>query len=100
MSDIIPIEKIPNQTLSVTIDNVRYDLSIRDIGNSMCFDLAINDELILNGHRLLGESPLIPYDYLQNGNFVVITNDETPYYTKFGDSQFLYFMTQPELDNL
>ncbi len=60
--------------------------------------LFINNVLILSGIRAVAGFPVIPYDYLQNGNFVFVTaNDEYPIYTRFGIDQFLIYASPDEI---
>jgi hypothetical protein len=67
----------------------------------MALDVVRDDLPIVSGSRMLPNSPLIPYRYLESGNFVLITEgDEYPFYTKFGDSQTLVYVTDVELEAL
>ena len=89
---------IPNQSLSVTLNNMLYDLRIFLAGNVMCCDLSINGTPVLTTMRLVAGAPVIPYNYLMNGNFLISTlNDDLPYYTQFGLTQFLIYITPEEL---
>jgi hypothetical protein len=57
--------------------------------------------LIISNVRAVPQSPLIPYQYLEAGNFIVTTdNDEYPIYTQFGITQYLVYLTQSELEEL
>ena len=97
----INLATLPNQSLSVTINQVLYDLRFFLTSNVMCCDLAINSIPILSCMRLVAGSFIIPYKYLQNGNFIITTlNDELPYYTQFNSTQFLVFLTNAEIQAL
>ena len=102
----VPIVNSPNQSLSITLDGNRYDIRIHackdNLGNLvMAFDIAQNGTMIVEGMRAVAGFPIIPSAYLENGNFVVVTqNDEIPNYTKFGISQNLIYASQTELDTL
>jgi hypothetical protein len=94
----INLAPIPNQTLSVTIAQVLYELRFFLVANIMCCDLSINSIPVLSAMRLVAGSFIIPYNYIQNGNFIITTlNDELPYFDKFGASQFLIFLTNAEV---
>jgi len=100
MSQIIPLEKIPRQSLTVQLDGLRYELRIVDIGGMMAIDVRIDDALVISGHRLLGNSPVIPYRYMEStgGNFMVVTaDDEFPMWTEFGGTQYMTYMTAAEM---
>lgn len=89
----IALDSVPNQTLSVTLDNNRWDITIKEADGVMCATLNLNDVLVISGQRIVAGSPLIPYRYLQgSGNFWLLTeDDELPFYTRFGvDQQFVY----------
>lgn len=103
MSSVIPLEVIPNQTLSTVLDSDRYDIALRDTGTSMVADFSINEEVIITGLRCVGGTPLIPYEYLrpQSGNFIFSTPDEQiPSWTNFSTTQFLFYFSALELEEL
>lgn len=98
MSLQITIASIPDQSFTATLGGVTYGLRLFLAANVMCCDLTINNEVILSGMRLVSGSPIIPYEYLQNGNFFLITlNDEIPFYDQFNATQFLIYYTQAEI---
>lgn len=89
----ISLDAIPNQEFSVTLDNNRWDIIIKECDGVMCCTLVLNDVPLLSGQRLVAGSPAIPYKYMQDsGNFWLLTeNDELPYYDRFGvDQTFVY----------
>lgn len=95
----ITIASIPNQTFSVVLGTVRYDFRIFLATNVMCCDLAINGATVFTSMRLVAGAFIIPYRYLENGNFLLTTlNDELPWYEQFGSTQFLVYLTQREMD--
>ena len=101
MSNIIPIDAVPNQSLSVQLGDIRYDIRLRDIVNMMAVDIAINDIVILEGHRVVGGLPLIPYKYLEGlgGNFTFLTElGDIVYWGQFGITQSLFYFTAEELE--
>jgi len=94
----IGISQIPNQSLSVQIDSLRYDIRLKETNGVMSIDLARDNINIVIGARLVAGQPIIPYRYKEDGNFFLSTlGDDLPDYTKFGVSQFLYYFTATEL---
>jgi len=102
MSVEIPIDRVANQSLSVQLDNNRYDIVIRDIGSAMAIDLSINEESVISGQILVSGSPVIPYEYLEvGGNFVFNTElYDIPYWESFGVNQELVYVTEQELKEI
>lgn len=101
MSTIIPLESISNQSLSIQLNDFRYDIRLRDINEMMAVDISIDDQVILKGHRVVGGLPLIPYRYLESGggNFVFLTElGDIVYWDKFGITQSLLYYTPDELE--
>ena len=94
----INITATPNQSLSVQIDSLRYDIRLKETNGIMSIDLARDNIDIVIGSRLVAGQPVISYLYQEDGNFFLSTmNDDLPDYTKFGVSQFLYYFTATEL---
>jgi hypothetical protein len=103
MSKIVPIEPLPNQSLSFQVDDVRYDLTLRSTVSMMAVDIAINDELVLQGWRVCGGTPLIPFQYLEGvgGNFIFLTElGDLVTWEKFGVTQILIYVTSDELEEI
>jgi hypothetical protein len=95
----IPLIAVPNQSLSIRLDNNFYTLNIKQARNVMAVDILRNGEIVVQSQRALPNFPLIPYRYLENGNFTFLTDDwEYPFYTQFAITQFLYFASQAELE--
>lgn len=108
---LVPIQALPNQTLSInTSDGNYYDISLYTTNRAnlnlagtgvMGCTINRNNVLIIAGQRLVPGYPVIPYEYLADGNFVLTTlNDEYPDYTQFGITQFLIYATQAEIGAL
>ena len=101
MTDLITLQAIPNQSFSVRLDVDRYDISIVSIPGAMAATITRNDEIIVSGQRCVAGFPIIPFRYLEKGNFMFTTeNDEMPYYEQFGSTQFLYFTPAEELSEI
>lgn len=96
----IPLTAIPGQQFTVTLDDVRFALTIKEARGVMVCDLSANSEVVLSGTRVLAGEMIIPYRYLEDaGNFILMTiNDELPDWRQFGVSQFLYYLTTAEME--
>lgn len=95
----ISLSAVANQKLSVTLDNRLYDITIKEANGVMAVTIVRDGITIQDGTRAIANSPLIPYRYLEKGNFIILTaNGDYPYYTQFGITQFLYYASQTELE--
>ena len=98
MSSVIELQQVPNQRVSVELDGDRYVIDFNDIGNVTAATVTRNDEVLVSGQRVVAGTPILPYQYLESGNFIFITDDgELPVYTEFGGTQTLYYLTQAEV---
>ena len=96
----IQLQPIPNQELTVTLESVQFDISLRAINSVMYITVLVGGVAILSGSRCVAGMALLPYHYLEGltGNFAFITaNDDLPYYDQFGVSQTLVYATAAEL---
>jgi hypothetical protein len=104
----VPLQAIPNQTLSLNVDNNLYDISIHSCRDNdlpgtgiMAISLSINNTLVVTGQRALPDFPIVPASYLQNGNFIIVTmDDEYPDWRQFGNTQSLIYVSQAELEQI
>lgn len=99
---ILSLKAIPSQTLSfIDPDNNQWDLAVRVAAQQIAIDVILNSTIILSGITIVAGYRLIPYNYLEAGNFFLITqNKEIPDYTQFGLTQTLVYATQSEIDAL
>lgn len=94
----IPITNDANQSLTVRLDGTRYAIALKAGQGCMCCDMEIDGVTILTGQRIVAGTPLIPYEYLQVGNFMLITaNEQLPDYTLFNSTQFLVYASPDEI---
>lgn len=64
-----------------------------------CGMLRDGEVIFNNGFRIVNGAPLIPYKYLESGNFAFqIPDNETPNYENFQSTQFLFYATQEEIE--
>lgn len=94
----IPIIAAPNQTFSIQLEDSTYQLTLRFVINFMIVDVIRDSQAIISGMRIMPNFRIIPYRYLEQGNFFLLTaNGSYPNYTQFGITQFLIYATQDEL---
>lgn len=111
----VPVQAIPNQTLSIQLDNNQYDIHIvattattTDTGQGQVagevntvITIVRNNVTIVSGFRAMSGYPIIPYQYLEDGNFAFLTdNDDYPDYRKFGITQSLIYASASELETI
>ena len=95
---VVPILTQPNQTFSVNVDSNRYTLLIKEAGGCMVVSITRNDVVLIDSVRAVAGYPLIPYLYIEDGNFIFTTeNDALPYWDQFNISQNLYYVSAIEM---
>jgi hypothetical protein len=95
----IDLAQIPNQSFSLQLNNVFYQITLRYVINLMTCTIKRNDQVIIENVRCQPNQKIIPYNYLEDGNFAFLTVDnEYPIYTRFNVDQFLVYATQDELE--
>lgn len=98
---IVPLETIPNQQFTIPLDNQRYDITIKEAHGIMAFTIVRDDIILIQGQRAVAGTPIIPYLYLQEGNFMFLTQDgELPDYRKFQTTQTFCYLTIAEIEAL
>ena len=101
MPSIVDLQPLLSQQIAIRLDGDQYVLRIYNTTAGVLCDLTRDEVVVIRGIRIVGGTPLIPYTYLQDGNFMLVTADnELPEYTKFGVDQYLIFFTQAELEAL
>jgi hypothetical protein len=98
----IDVQQIPNQEFIREVDGTRYNIRLRTFQGITLVDIKEDDEVLKYGVRACPNKPIIPYDYLtKGGNFAFIClNGDYPYYTKFGITQQLVYLTDDELKEI
>lgn len=101
MSEIIPLEPIPNQNLTVVLETVRYELTLKEAGGMMVISISRAGEKLLDSLRCVAGTPLLPYPYLERGGgtFIFTTAEEgaIPYWIDFATTAQLIYITAVEL---
>jgi len=102
---IVQISAIPSQQFGIQLGGNNYDIKIYSIDGAMAYDLDINSQRLdnngvwlISGFKMFNDVPLLVYRSQEvNGNLLLqISEDEIPDYTRFGLSQFLYYLTASE----
>lgn len=97
----IPLSALPRQSFSIQLGQNLYDIAISACQDIMAVDIVKNGVAIVSGQRAVAGYPIIPYEYLEDGNFLILTaNEDYPDYTEFGITQTLMYITQTELATL
>jgi hypothetical protein len=95
---LITIDALPSQSFTITLGGNNYEIKIYSIDGHMSYDLSIDSVKIVSGFKMVNDVPLLAYVHQEvNGNILLqIPEDEIPDYTRFGLSQFLYYLTEDE----
>lgn len=101
----IPLQAVPRQEMTVTIDQNRWLIRVVQEGDMMLCDFTLNEVVQIQGVRAVPAQRLLPYAYLQQragGNFAFLTgnmNRTIPWFEDFGNTCFLIFATAEEIAN-
>lgn len=99
----IPLQSVPNQSLSFTQDENRWEVTIKQAVTSMIADVTINDVRVISGVRIPGDDFILPYTYMGvlQGNLMLTTRQELlPDWEMFGQAQQLFYWTPDEMKAL
>lgn len=95
----IPLAAVPNQKITVQLDDLRMVVTVKEARGVMCASLERDGLTIVSSVRLLAGEPLVPYRYLENGNFMLLTiEDDLPDWRQFGLTQELVYLSQAEIE--
>lgn len=95
----IAFQSIPSQVFNY-IDPAgnQWDIGIRLVSQQVAFSFTLNGATLITGITAVPNVPIIPYQYLENGNFLITTqNQQIVDYTQFGLTQTLYFLEPADL---
>lgn len=97
----LELEAAPNQAFSTVLDGLLYDIEIKETNKVMSVSITRSGIPLVSNMRVVNSIPLLPYIYLQKGNFIFYaSNDDIIYYDQFGITQFLLYATQAEIGAL
>ncbi len=99
MPQLVPIQNIPNQEFTVTLNGVSFDITLKTVADFTAATVTINGVDTIDGSRTPAGAPLLPYKYEENGNFIFTNSGgyQLPYYTFFNVTQFLVYYSASEL---
>lgn len=97
---IVPIQPVPNQTLSVTLARQAAQIAIRQNGGNLYFDLLLNDAYIVRT-RICRDRQRLLIDAKYRGfkgdfAFVDTQGTEDPQYAGLGSRYVLYYLAENE----
>lgn len=96
----IPIMATANQSFTFTDPaGVLWELTIKAARVIMCADIVRDGRTLVQGQRIVADTPIIPYKYLSTqGNFVILTqDDDLPWWESFGDTQQMVYVLPEEV---
>jgi len=94
----LPIQQLPNQSFSIQLDGNSWDFLLKTVEDTTVVSLTLNTVDILDSARAIVGSFIIPSQYQEAGNFFFVTqNFLLPYYTQFGVTQALIYISAAEL---
>ncbi len=94
----IPIQQLPNQSFSTLLDGNQWDFLLKTAGDITVISLVLNGTDIINSVKAQPGALIIPYQYLESGNFFFVTQGfQIPFYTEFNVSQSLIYISAAEL---
>ncbi|MCK1967161.1 MULTISPECIES: phage baseplate plug family protein [Franconibacter] len=97
----IPVSPFPRQSLSVVLENTLYELSLKECNGIMAVSVVRDGATIVSNRRAVAGEPVIPHGYLEEGNFILLTDKEAlPYYTDFEGATLFVYITRDELTAL
>lgn len=101
MSEIIPLDPIPNQSITIRLEGRRYLITVKEIGGMMGVTIERDNVVLVDMVRAVAGYPLLPYPYLarDEGNFIFTHTDPGafPYYEDFGTKSLLVYSTAAEI---
>lgn len=96
---LIPLAALPNQTFTATLEGYRFEITLKAGRACLVCDIAVDGVQRVAGSHVLAGEMLIPYRYLEAGNFILTTVDDVlPSWGQLGVTQQLYYLTAAELE--
>lgn len=93
----IPLNKIPNQEIAVSIDDVVYNISIQQGTPNMFISFSANEEELARSIPLVPKQPLLPKSKTKGGNFYMASLvDYYPKYEEFDENFALLYVGDDE----
>lgn len=98
MPQVIPIQNVPNQSLTVTLDGNLWGITIKTCDGITAVSLTLNGVGVIADLIAAACAPIIPSPYQESGNFAFLTaNNQLPNYKQFNVTQSLFYFSAAEL---
>lgn len=97
---LINLEKIPNQMFSIQLEGISYRVSLRTIHGLTYMSVWADGEVLFQDQLCVPNSLVNPYNYVSRGGkfYFKCLDDEYPVWSKFGDTQTLFYLTSEEVN--
>lgn len=95
----IPLEPIPNQSFSTTVEGITYKITLRTAQNATLASIESGGRTLITNALCVPGGNILPYPaYKKSGNFRFMCQDnQYPYYENFGKTCFLAYIPEAEL---
>lgn len=94
----IPLQAIPNQSFSITLDNNNWDIAIKTTNGCTSVSLTLNRVVVIENMRAVANTKIIPAEYEEAGNFAFVSKGQAlPSYVDFDITQALLYITADDL---
>lgn len=94
----IPLNPIPNQSVSFNVDGAFWQIKVYESILFMCADVIVNGTPVMNGVRCFGGFPLLPYSYMSVPGLGNLIFDSDANWQNFGTSCNLYYLEAAEYE--
>lgn len=99
--NVLTLQPIPNQSFTTIVNSNRYDISIFYTAGVMSITVLRNSILIVDSMRLTAGTFVLPYGYMEDGNFIIVNmNDDLIDYNEFGSTQKFLYLSPQDLVNV
>jgi len=98
---IIPITRTPNQSISVVIGEVLYEIRLTSRDGTISADIEADGKVLVIGARVVANEAIIqPPSLFPDKIFCLVTsNNDIVDYNQFGLTQILCFFTRADFAN-
>jgi len=97
----LPVQQLPNQSFTVILDGNSWEFLLKTVSNTTVASISLNGTDIVDSAHCAAGALIIPSIYQESGNFFFVTqNFLLPYYTQFGVTQALIYISAEELNAL
>lgn len=98
---LIPLLSVPNQSFKVRLDNDEVEIQLRTVSDYTLISIRVGEESVIEGQICGADQQVYLYTDTFNGVFVWHSQDgEYPFYSKFGTTHNLYFLTNEEVTEM